>query len=71
MAKNNIPLRDWNSSSYDPKTGRAASSLMNDGDSVTIEGEAIHPSAQLDHSSGRGGAQSWKEFDKRNTQGGS
>jgi hypothetical protein len=71
MPSKTTPLRDWAAASYDPKTGRAASSLMPNGSSTTIEGEHIAPSAQLDHSSGRGGADSWKEFDRRNTQGGS
>jgi hypothetical protein len=64
-------LRRWASASYDAKTGRSASALMPDGSSVTIESEAIHPSAQLDHSSGRGGAPSWRQLDKSRTQGGS
>jgi hypothetical protein len=43
---------------------------MENGQSTT-EGEPVHPTAQLPNDPGRGGAQSWKQFDKRNTQGGS
>jgi hypothetical protein len=42
-----VPLRDWASNSYDPNTGRAASSLRGDGVSTTIEGERISPSRQM------------------------
>jgi hypothetical protein len=66
----NVPLRDWNSSSY-CLNGRAASSLMNDGDSAVIEGEPINPTPQIPRDRGRGGAQSFQEFDRRNSRGGS
>jgi hypothetical protein len=49
-----VPLRDWACPSYDPATGRAASSLHNPAD-VTIEGERIRPSAQLPHDPGADG----------------
>ena len=31
-----VPLRAWNSNSYDPATGRAASSLDDDGSSAHV-----------------------------------
>jgi hypothetical protein len=65
-----VPMRDWNSSSY-CLNGRAASSLMNDGDSTVIEGEPINPTPQIPRDRGRGGAPSWDEWTKARTQGGS
>jgi hypothetical protein len=66
----NVPLRDWASNSYDPKTGRAASSLMNDGAPFSCEGMRITPNKQLPRRDAKaGGAMSWGEMDERNTQG--
>jgi hypothetical protein len=67
----NVPLRDWASNSYDPRTGRAASSLMNEGAPVTIEGQRITPNKQMPRrDTSGGGAETWAEFDARNCQGG-
>jgi hypothetical protein len=67
-----IPLRNWGkgTASFDPKTGRASSAFV-DG-ATTIEGEAIHPSSQVNSAStpGVNGGQSFAEFDLRNSQGG-
>jgi hypothetical protein len=63
------PLRDWACPSYDPATGRAASSLHNPAD-VTIEGERIRPSAQLPHDPGADGGFSWKQIDARRSRSG-
>jgi hypothetical protein len=65
----NVPLRDWASNSYDPKTGRAASALYNEGAPVTIEGQHIRPNKQLPSRTAKaGGAMSWGEMDARNCQ---
>jgi hypothetical protein len=67
----NVPLRDWASNSYDPKTGRAASALMNEGAPTTIEGYRITPNKQLPRrDTSAGGAETLAEHDARCTQGG-
>jgi hypothetical protein len=44
---------------------------MNEGAPVTIEGQRITPNKQLPRrDASAGGADSWAEFDARNTQGG-
>lgn len=66
-----VPLRDWACPSYDPATGRAASSLHGPAD-VTIEGERIRPSAQIpSNDPGVHGALSFQERDARNSRGAS
>ena len=65
-----VPLRDWACPSYDPATGRAASSLHGPAD-VTIEGERIRPSAQIPNKDpGVNGGMTWAEMDKRNSRAG-
>lgn len=65
----NVPLRCWSMASYDPNTGRCASSLHGPGD-VTIEGERIRPNAQMPGGQTAPGTPSLKELDARRTQGG-
>jgi hypothetical protein len=70
MAKN-IPLRDWASNSYDPRTGRAASSLMNEGAPFSSEAGRITPNKQMPRrDTSGGGAETLAERDSRCTQGG-
>jgi hypothetical protein len=63
------PLRTWASASFDPKTGRAASSL-DYGGSFSADGIRINPSSQIDtaSSTGEGGARSFGQCDKARTQ---
>jgi hypothetical protein len=73
MPKNYVPLRDWASASYDPKTGKAASAFRPEGASFGAEGFDIRPSAQVDsaRSKGRGNAPGFVEWQKDHNGGGS
>jgi hypothetical protein len=68
----NIPLRDWASASYDPKTGRQASAFARPGTGVTLEDQHIAPNAQVDEASGKasGGAPNFHEWQASKSQGG-
>jgi hypothetical protein len=63
------PLRDWAAPSYDPKTGRAASSLGT-GESASYDGLRCNPSSQRDagRTAGEGGAPGFAECDRARTQ---
>ena len=50
----NTPLRDWGCASYDPQTGKPASAF-GDGQSFSVEGMKITPSAQVEATRGRPG----------------
>lgn len=41
------PMRQWGEASYDPTTGRAASSLEQSGARTSHDGESISPNRQL------------------------
>jgi hypothetical protein len=71
MPNNFTPCRSWSSPSYDASNGRSASSLDNPSENtISIEQETIRPSRQLPRrNASAGGADSWAEFDRRNTQG--
>jgi hypothetical protein len=63
----NVPLRNWASASYDPKTGKAASALGSEGAAgYSAEGFDIRPSGQVDsaRSKGRGGAPGFVDWQK-------
>jgi hypothetical protein len=67
----NVSLRDWGSNSYDPRTGRAASSLLNDGAPFSSEDGRVTPNKQLPRKdTSSGGAETLNEHDSRCTQGG-
>jgi hypothetical protein len=71
-AHKGVPLRDWSSSSYDPRSGKSASAF-GDGGSFTAEGIRIDPSDQLKAGangtpSGHGTSTlSWSEIDRSRT----
>jgi hypothetical protein len=60
------PLRDWACPSYDPGTGRAASSLGS-GEPYSAEGEHINPSRQLPGGQPGKGSPSLKALDAQRT----
>jgi hypothetical protein len=59
------PMRQWAEKSYDPATGRSASSLDEPGGT----GNDAHGSRQLPHGEGHGNAPGFAELDRRRTQG--
>ncbi len=63
----NEPLRNWASASYDPDTGRAAASSMNEQRSHSFDGEACHPNAQAPHGQHPANVPSLAELDQRRT----
>jgi hypothetical protein len=68
----NTPLRDWNSASYDPKTGRAAKSSEAPAGKQSADGESWSNSDQVKagHAAGQNGAPGCGWLDSNRTQGG-
>jgi hypothetical protein len=63
------PLRDWSTGSYDPMTGRAASSTRAAGTSSSHDGLHVSPSPQIPRDRGERGAPGCAENDRHRTQG--
>jgi hypothetical protein len=67
----NVPLRDWASASYDPKTGRAAKSSEAPSGKQSADGESWSNSDQVNagRAGGANGAPGFGWCDTNRTQG--